>query len=214
MVILIDNGHGAEVKGKQSPVLDSTIKIGSEFTENGRFREWKYNRVIAKKVVSVLKNKGYDARLVVTEDKDVSLGERVRRINALCKNYGAGNVLIISVHANAAGDSSAWLNGKGWECYTTKGVTKSDILSECLYKRAEINFRGRKIRRDTSDGDSDKEMNFYIIQKALCPAVLTENFFYDNKDDLAYMTSAEGVDSVVRTHVEGIIDYIGKVKKK
>ena len=97
---------------------------------------------------------------------------------------------------------------KRTEYKTTRGKTKSDVLAEYLYKRAEKNFKGRKIRKDTSDGDSDKEAGFYIIKNAKCPAVLTENFFYDNKDDLKYMTSEEGIHSVVRTHVEGIIDYI------
>ena len=54
--------------------------------------------------------------------------------------------------------------------------------------------------------------DFYIIKKAYCPAVLTENFFYDNKDDLKYLTSEEGIHAVVRTHVEGIIDYVNSKK--
>lgn len=212
MVILIDNGHGVNTLGKQSPLI-SGLKISSEFTENGRFKEWKYTRVIANMVVETLKAMGYDARLLVSEDKDISLSERVKRTNAICKKYGTSNVLLISVHANAAGDSSKWMTGKGWEAYTTVGKTKSDTLAEYLYKRAKNNFEDRKIRMDKTDGDMDKESNFYIIKNSYCPAVLTENFFYDNKDDLEYLTSDEGVHAVVRTHVEGIVDYLKSVKK-
>lgn len=214
MVILIDNGHGSntEQNGKFSPLLESDMKIGNEFTSKGRFREWKYNRVISNLIVDKLKGLGYDARLVVKEDKDISLSERVRRINTICNKEGAANVLLISVHANAVGDGSKWMNGKGWEAYTTRGKTKSDTLAEFLYKRASKNMDGRKIREDWTDGDRDKEANFYIIKKSYCPAVLTENFFYDNKDDLEYLTSDEGVHAVVRTHVEGIIDYINSLK--
>lgn len=213
MIILIDNGHGSNVQGKQSPLLEgSGLDVWSIFTEKGRFKEWKYTRVIAEDVVSKLKGLGYDARLVVTEKTDISLSERVRRVNTICNKYGAGNVVLVSVHANAVGDSSQWMNGKGWEAYTTKGKTKSDVLAEFLYKRAEQNLKGRKIRKDTTDGDSDKEADFYIIKKAKCPAVLTENFFYDNKDDLAYLTSDEGLHAVERTHVEGILDYINYIK--
>ena len=43
--------------------------------------------------------------------------------------------------------------------------------------------------------------------------MLTENFFYDNKDDLEYLTSDEGIHAVVRTHIEGIIDFIEYLKK-
>ena len=104
------------------------------------------------------------------------------------------------------------MQGKGWEAYTTRGETVSDKLATYLYKRAEKNIKDRKIREDKTDGDSDKEAGFYIIKNAKCAAVLTENFFYDNKDDLKYLTSDEGVQAVVRLHVEGIIDYIENKK--
>ena len=214
MVVLVDNGHGFNTSGKFSPRLDSSITIPNEFIVDGRFKEWKYNRVISNMLVDKLKSMGYDARLVVTEDKDISLSERVKRINAICNKLGASNVILISVHANAVGDGTKWMTGQGWEAYTTKGKTNSDFLAEYLYKRAEQHFKGRKIRKDTTDGDSDKEADFYIIRNAKCPAVLTENFFYDNKNDLAYMTSDEGVHAVVRTHIEGIIDYIQSKQKK
>jgi N-acetylmuramoyl-L-alanine amidase len=214
MVILIDNGHGENTLGKQSPILkDSGLNISSEFVDKNRFKEWKYTRVISNLVVSKLKSMGYDARLVVTEDKDISLSERIRRINTICNKEGASNVVLVSVHANAVGDSTNWMNGKGWEAYSTVGKTKSDILAEFLYKRAEKNFKDRKIRKDLTDGDKDKEANFYIIKKSYCPAVLTENFFYDNKDDLEYLTSDEGIHAVVRTHIEGIIDFINYLEK-
>jgi N-acetylmuramoyl-L-alanine amidase len=208
MVILIDNGHGSQVLGKQSPILDDSIKIGGEFTEKGRFKEWKYTRVISHLIVNKLIDMGYDARLVTPEKNDVSLAERIRRINTICNKEGASNVLLISVHANAVGDSTKWMEGKGWEAYTTRGKTISDTLADFLYKRADSNIKGRKIREDWTDGDRDKEADFYIIKKAKCAAVLTENFFYDNKDDLRYLTSDEGVHAVVRLHIEGIIDFI------
>ena len=214
MVILIDNGHGKNTKGKQSPLLEgSGVKVTHEFTENGRFKEWKYTRVVAEEIVSSFKSMGYDARLVVPEKEDIPLSVRVDRINDVCRKYGAGNVLLVSVHANAIGDSTKWMTGKGWEAYTTKGKTKSDTLAEFLYKRADRYLKNRKVRKDTTDGDSDKEANFFIIKNANCPAVLTENFFYDNKDDLGYLTSDEGIHVVERIHIEGILDYLNYIGK-
>lgn len=211
MVILIDNGHGQETCGKSSPLLDGCgVDVPSEFVSGNRFKEWKYARVISRMVVDVLKAYGYDARLLVDEDADVSLADRVKRVNKVCDEEGKGNVVLVSVHANAVGDGSSWMNGTGWECYTTRGRTASDELAECLYSRAGQNFNDRKMRKDTSDGDSDKESDFYILRNSKCVAVLTENFFYDNKYDLKYMVSDEGVHAVVRTHVEGILDYIQK----
>jgi N-acetylmuramoyl-L-alanine amidase len=50
-------------------------------------------------------------------------------------------------------------------------------LATFLYDRAEYNLKGKKIRKDMSDGDPDKEANLYVIKNTKCPAVLTENFF-------------------------------------
>ena len=216
MVILIDNGHGVDTEkngSKCSPLLKgSNLSISEEFISGGRFREWKYTRVVANQVVDILVSMGYDARILVPEEQDISLSERIRRVNTICNKEGAKNVLLISVHANAVGDASQWMSGKGWEAYTTRGKTKSDDLATCLYNRADSNIKGRKIREDWTDGDRDKEADFYIIKKSKCPAVLTENFFYDNKDDLEYLTSEIGVHNVVRLHVEGIIDFIKSQK--
>jgi N-acetylmuramoyl-L-alanine amidase len=41
-----------------------------------------------------------------------------------------------------------------------------------------------------------------------CPAVLTENLFQDNKDDVAFLLSDEGKKKIVDIHVQGILKYI------
>jgi N-acetylmuramoyl-L-alanine amidase len=153
-------------------------------------------------------SKGYNASLLVTENNDISLSERVNRVNKICDEYGANNVILISIHANAAGNGTSWMNAKGWSAFTTKGKTKSDEISNYLYEEAENNFSDRKIRTDMSDGDKDWESNFTIIKNTKCPAVLTENFFYDNVDDVKYILSDEGKKAVIKTHVDGIINYI------
>ena len=59
MKILIDNGHGIQTKGKRSP--------------DGKFLEYAYTREIARQVVTELKNKGYDAELLVPDRKSTRL---------------------------------------------------------------------------------------------------------------------------------------------
>ena len=193
MKILIDNGHGHNTPGKRSP--------------DGKFREYAYNREIAKRIVADLIDRGYDAELLVPEDNDISLEERVRRVNALCGAHGKSNVILVSVHVNAAGNGSKWTNATGWSVYTCKGQTASDKLAECLCEAAIKNFPGKRIRTDFSDGDSDWEENFYILRHTLCPAVLTENFFMDGLD-LEFLQSKAGKQAIVDTHVEGIVEYI------
>ena len=41
-----------------------------------------------------------------------------------------------------------------------------------------------------------------------CPAVLTENMFQDNKEDVDFLLSEEGKQMITYIHVNGIIDYI------
>lgn len=103
MKILIDNGHGHNTPGKRSP--------------DGKFREYAYNREISKRTVADLIDRGYDAEILVPEEYDVSLEERVRRVNARCLALGKTNVILVSVHVNAAGNGSKWTNATGWSVY-------------------------------------------------------------------------------------------------
>lgn len=196
MKILIDPGHGIDTPGKRSP--------------DGLFREYLWNRQVADLILEGLVSAGVDASLVVTETNDVSLRNRVNRVNTICNRLGASNVLLVSIHANAAGNGSAWMNAKGWSCYTSKGKTKSDQVAECLYDAFEEEFQDRKIRKDMSDGDRDWEENFYVLQKSKCPAVLLENFFYDNREECAWMLQEESKKRIASAAVKGIIKYIKK----
>ena len=200
--ILVDNGHGNNTEGKRSPYSLCKVEPAIDYYE------YKWNREIAKPIVDGLKELGYNADLLVPEDIDVSLTERANRVNEVCEEYGSGNVILISIHANASGNGQKWMAAKGWSAYTTRGTTKSDTIAEYLYAEAEKNFVGRKIRTDKSDGDKDWEANFYICRKSKCPAVLTEIFFYDNVDDIKYILSEEGRQAVIKTHIDEIINYI------
>lgn len=197
MKILLDNGHGYNTPGKRSP--------------DDRLREYAYTRQITLEIDKELKKLGYDSERIVTEDNDVSLTARCNRVNNFCDKLGSNNVIFISVHVNAAGNGG-WMAASGWSAYTSRGKTKSDELAEHLYMAAEKCLKGHKIRRDKSDGDSDQEANFTVLVKTKCPAVLTENLFQDNKEDVNFLLSAEGRKAIVDLHVQGIISYIKAVQ--
>lgn len=215
MKILIDNGHGADTKGKRSP--------------DSRLLEYKYAREIAKRIESELKFRGYDVQRIVTEENDISLMERSRRVNEVCGKYGSNNVILISVHCNAAGNGP-WKSAGGWCAFTSKGNTKADALATALYNAANVALAGyierfaklkaagaydskqRPIRMDMSDGDPDYEEGFYILRKTKCPAVLTENLFQDNRSDVDYLLSEDGKAAIVKLHVDGIINYLKSVR--
>ncbi len=42
------------------------------------------------------------------------------------------------------------------------------------------------MRCDFSDGDTDFESGFYILNHTMCPAVLIENLFQDTKFDATF----------------------------
>ena len=196
MKILLDNGHGFDTPGKRSP--------------DGHFREYAYNRYLAFLIHERLTAIGLDVQFLVPEREDISLKERCRRVNRICKQLGNDQVILISIHVNAAGNGQNWLDARGWSCFTTRGRTKADELATCLYEAAKNHLPGMKIRTDFTDGDPDIEKDFYIIRHSSCPAVLTENLFMDNRQDVAFLESEEGAKAIVNLHVDGILQYLSK----
>ncbi len=194
MKILIDNGHGRETAGKRSP--------------DGRLLEWSYNREIARRVNDELQRRGHYSSLLVPEEEDIPLAERCQRVNRVCSELGRRNVCLVSIHVNAAGRGDKWYNATGWSCYTTRGQTAADSLANCLYEAAKVQLPDMRLRTDYTDGDPDIESNFYILRHTSCPAVLTENLFMDNREDVAFLESDEGAQAIVNLHVDGILQYL------
>lgn len=190
MKVLIDNGHGSNTPGKCSP--------------DGRLREYAYTREIAERLVMELRKNGIDAERIVKEEIDVPLAERCRRVN----EYKASEAILVSIHCNAAGNGSDWMSARGWEAWTSVGKTKADKLATCLYEGAEHCLPGMNMRKDMADGDPDKESQFYILRHTNCPAVLTENLFQDNREDVEFLLSEEGKRAIVSLHVWGIMKYL------
>lgn len=195
MKILVDNGHGYNTPGKCSP--------------DGRLREYKYTREIAPVVVERLRAAGFDAELVTPETFDVALGTRTRRINAIARTVGTANVLVVSIHCNAAGSKGQWMQARGWSAHVSLNAsTKSKRLAACLAKAAEA--EGIKVRRPLPTQDYWPQ-NLAICRDTICPAVLTENLFQDNREDVDFLLSDKGREAIVSLHVKGIINYIKSV---
>lgn len=192
MKILIDNGHARDTSGKHSP--------------DRSFYEYKFNREIAIPLVEELKNRGYDAERIVTEDiHDVTLTERCRRVNEYCRRIGKQNVILVSVHANAAGNGG-WYNARGFSVFVARHCSAaSKRLAQLLYDAAVA--RGLRGNRAVPP-ERYWEADFAMVKRTNCPAVLTENLFYDNKEDLAILQSEAGKRKIVDMHVEGIINFI------
>lgn len=196
MRILIDNGHGENTPGKRSP--------------DGKLKEWAYTREIADRVIAGLQKKGIDAERIVKEMIDIPLSIRCRRVNDIYREMG-GDAILVSIHCNAAGSGSDWLSAHGWSVFVSNNASEnSKSLAICL---AQTAIKKGVFVRQPMPGQLFWMQNLAICRDTVCPAILTENFFQDNKEDVEYLLSDEGKLMVTQIHVDGIIDYLKKNKR-
>lgn len=196
-IILIDNGHGENTPGKCSP-------------DRSLF-EWAWARDMAVMIACALNDQGYNAQLLVREAKDVSLGERVRRANTIRQANRDKHVILVSVHINAAGADGKWHSATGWSGWVANTASNnSKRLAKLLYEEAEAaGLQGNRSVPPTKFWSA----NFYILRKTLCPAVLTENLFQDNEEEVRYLKSQKGREAIRDLHVNAIIKYINTTAK-
>lgn len=192
MIILIDNGHGYDTKGKCSP--------------DGRIREYAWARDVAKRLQAKLRQNGLDARLIVTEQNDISLRERCRRVNDICKTVGSKNCLLVSIHINAAGGDGKWHTASGFSGWVAPNASdNSKRFARLLHIEAE--------KRDLKGNRSVPPERYWVGNWAICrdtncPAVLTENLFQDNFQEVNYLLSETGKNTIVEMHYQAIKNYI------
>jgi N-acetylmuramoyl-L-alanine amidase len=181
---ILDNGHGEDTPGKRSPIWE----------DGSQLMEYEFNRAIVKRLAARLDATDMDYHVLVPELEDISLQERVRRINELSKNR---NCILVSIHANAGG-------GSGFEVFTYPGESYSDTVATTFYEKFKITFPHQVMRSDNTDGDVDKEATFYIL-KCACPAVLVESFFMDTLNpDCKILMSEDGRDRITEAYFRAI----------
>lgn len=187
LLVLLDNGHGKNTAGKRSP----------KWEDGTQLFEYEFNRDIVERIAKKLGDEEIEYKILVPEITDISLSERCRRANHIYDKLD-GKCFLISIHANAGG-------GTGWECWTSKGQTASDEMAEMFFLEATKEFvPGWKMRSEISDGDHDKESQFYILKHTKCPAILTENFFMDTEKDCRLIMNDYGRDRIACAHFNAI----------
>lgn len=190
-ILILDNGHGKNTPGKQSP--------------DGTLHEYEYTRTVVRQIYDSLKNLGYNPHILVPEITDIPLNTRVKRVNQLCKTNNK-KTLLISVHCNASGSDNNWGSANGWSVFVSQNASnKSKNLASCLKKAADS--EGLKVRLQYPN-KSYWVQSLAICRDTACPAVLTENLFQDNKDDVKFLLSEEGRQKICNVHIKGIINYL------
>ncbi len=197
--IIIDCGHGGiNSKG----VYTTAPNKMHTFSDGEVIYEGVINRQIGKRVFEFLEELGYCPVYVVHPDdsRDLPLKRRVNYINS----FDPKNSIGVSFHSNA----SPGHNARGHEIWTSVGETRSDILATYIGEEIIDEFPEIRFRPDFSDWDLDKESQFYILRKTLCPFVLLELLFFDNKKDAELLKSPNYQKRVAWRITNGIIRYL------
>ena len=203
--IILDPGHADYdiENGKYSPKLTPELGYDEETCFNGRFREGMFNRRIVEKLTDMFTKLGFVVRNTSPESGVISLAHRVKRANAWVKEFGKENCIFISIHSNAAPSNDGWEKARGTSVHTCNGCSKmSEKLARSILEAAvNDGFKGNR-----SNGFCKN--NFYVVKNTICPAVLVENLFYNNKEDIKILMSDEGREKIAQYIFKGICNAL------
>jgi len=225
-VIILGTAHLGTTPGKQSP--DGRLReavYSRERVDAVAVKLKAYGYTVFRDYMPLEPN-GYMRSRTAKEEQGRELEYRVNFVNGLCREYGKDCCLYVSLHVDAAGSGKEWMQAGGFTVFTSRGQTRADRLAECLYDAADANLgeyarmmyegkargfygeRQQPIRTDMTDGDRDREAGLYVLRKTQCAAVLTENLFMDNRQDVEFLLGDAGKHAIERLHVEGIMKYV------
>jgi N-acetylmuramoyl-L-alanine amidase len=178
--------------------LKITVNAGHGATDPGAIgqnglEERDVTKAVALLVCDLLKAQGHEVQFIQSD----SLAD----ICDLSNEWQSD--VFLSIHCNAAENPAA----NGFEVWTSFGETKADELAECIYtEMLALPLNGRK---DTSDGDSDKECGFYVLRYTDCLAALIELAFISNAREEALLASPDFQNQCAEAIVNGIKNYGG-----
>lgn len=187
--IVIDPGHGGRDPGAIGPT---------------GLQEKVVNLAVAKLVAEIL---APVAEVKLTRDTDIALGATLKadllaRVK-VAEDWEAD--LVICIHCNSSASSAA----HGGEVYTSPGQTQADILATCIIRAMEAALPEVTIRKDFSDGDSDKEAAFMVLMETNMPAVLPELAFISNPTEEDLLENPTFQVRAARAIAEGTAAYLG-----
>lgn len=202
--IALDAGHGgmdggAEGIRNEVEITERTVaELKELLLEDGRFR-------------------------VVTSRKDGESKSITERNQKFQKTRPKPD-LVLSIHANASEDASAY----GFECYPSPpglenhegSVVFAGALAGAMGEagarlRGDTGVRfgyylsnGEKFLVDSTDTEVYTYDTFGMLKNMKCPTVLVEQCFVTNGDDVAAFGTDEGCKAAAAAYYKGICDYI------
>ena len=192
MLVILDPPHGKETPGKCSP--------------DGRILEWSWGRSFLRRIEKRLNELGIPNVRDWNEDSEPGLTKRCTLANTIAKKNG-GPSIFISTHINAAGSDGKWHSAQGWSVFVGKNASSnSKKLASLMTKNAKET--GIKVRVPMPNQPYWIQ-GLTVCQKTNMPAVLVENMFQDNKEDVDFLLSEEGQSILTEIIVKSVCEYFG-----
>lgn len=188
--VVIDPGHGGEEKG----------------AEYGIYTEKLMTMVVAKAMKEELeKYDGIEVYLTRTEDVQMSLQERAD----YAKSVGAD--FLFCIHFNASDlhnlyGAEVWCSAYG-KCYT-EGRRFGEM---CLDELCTLGIYRRGVKLRLSEKEEEKDY-YGIIRHSVeynIPSVIIEHCHMDNKEDLKYFNTMEGMKKLGVLDATAVAKYFG-----
>lgn len=148
---------------------------------------------ISKACATALKRCGIDYKISRTTDKDYPVEKRIED----CNKYNPD--LALDIHINAGG-------GNGAEVfYSIVGGTGKTLAEKILQRIKNLGQESRGAKVKATNGVD----YFGFIRQTVCPAVIVECAFIDNKSDIAIVKTAAQQKTMGEAIAKGICDCLG-----
>ena len=183
-LIALDDGHGMETSGKRSPYVPELMR---EIKEN------EFNKEITNYLNQELLRCGFRTLLLAPTDFDTPLSVRCSLANRNRAN------LVVSNHANAFDGSFDGADPKGVEIHVYTNPCGSEDVAKCVldYIKLETDQEIRGI----------KYSDFQILRDTNMLAILVENLFMDNREEVNLMLDVEYQINRAKQQARGICKY-------
>ncbi len=190
-IVVLDAGHGGRDPGKVSPdgILEKDI-----------------NLCIAKRLKNLLEQNDITVIMTREEDKDLASENASNRKNEdlkarvdLLKEMQP--VLMVSIHQNSFQEEEADGAQVFYYSGSKEGKLLGTIVQECL--KSEIGDGNHRVAK------ANKE--YYLLKKAVCPAIIVECGFLSNREEAALLCTEEYQEKLAFAIHLGILEYINTV---
>lgn len=191
---ILDPGHNPATLGKQAP-----YPIDGVF-----YKEWEFNHDVARKVSTLLAQKGIDHSLTVGDEHiESNYQDLVRRSKYALSLHPGKAKRFVSIHTNAAkGGEKDWVkNAHGTETFIHPNATVASRNMATIFQRNLVAGLGTHDR-------GVKTANFHVLRETKgIPACLLEIDFHTKESVAKELLKQEYRWKVANIIVQSIIEY-------